>query len=205
MVVSVAYEECSRCYHVYTVTIIFGALERQHTKVKKQGFFGEGFLIEILEYLFLPCHQDELDIGESPSHVVPGASDPADVEDNLDELDSKHAVSSGEKTGVVPPLQLDGEEESQPSSINEELDLGDSTSLELQPEREASPLSQCSSDGSGDSTVKPITKIRKTDKSIGKFEIFFHSARVVRRFQSRWRIGQSRWGNCYDDTLPNIG
>ncbi len=108
----------------------------------------------------------------SPNRVVPAGAPPGDVEDGLEELDPKHGASLEQKKGVLPSPQFDGEEESQSSSLNEELDLVDSPSLEQQqqqPEREASPLSQCSSDGSGDSTVKPITKIRKTDKSIGEF------------------------------------
>lgn len=55
----------------------------------------------------------------------------------------------------------------------DDLSLGESAAFAIgdvkeQPEREASPFSQYSSDGSCDLPVKPISKIRKTDKSIGK-------------------------------------
>ena len=103
-------------------------------------------------------------------------------------------AAGGRAASSTPPREAEQEQGSPDiaSGATDDLSLGESAAsavaaveVKEQPEREASPFSQCSSDGSCDLTVKPISKIRKTDKSIGKYhwekvKIVFH----VRKFKS---------------------
>ena len=111
--------------------------------------------------------------GSSPAAIAVGAADGPTCQAN-----PPNGSRTGRAASSTPPGEGEQEQGSPDlaSGSTDDLSLGETAAsavaaveVKEQPEREASPFSQCSSDGSCDLTVKPISKIRKTDKSIGKY------------------------------------
>ena len=109
--------------------------------------------------------------GSSATAVTVGAADGPTFQANPPD-DSR----AGRAASSTPPGEAEQGSPDLASGSTDDLSLGETAAsavaaveVKEQPEREASPFSQCSSDGSCDLTVKPISKIRKTDKSIGKY------------------------------------
>ncbi len=119
--------------------------------------------------------------------VQQGCCDAVDEQREVPCADSPPAASQGNggsREASEPP-------EDAAAAAADDLLLGETAASSCadekdQPERDVSPFSQCSSDSSGD--LKPISKIRKTDKSIGECLLFLVPIERLEHNTWEWQL-----------------